>query len=119
MQYTINSIDHIPGTPQFRQGIKKSDFQKFKNNNKILGGSNGSYRTITHAETIVTICDENGRLHSVDVYHSLKDISNGRKFSDDFMDKIRSKIVDCNFEVNKGESVKETLNQVLKNALES
>ena len=117
MKYTINNICHHPGNPSVKQGIKKHQYAKFARKNHVVGGSNGSYVVIGKSETIVSISDENGKTHFIDVYYPLKDMTDGKKFTNKFIDTLNSKIENVEFEVKEGETLKDTLNETLKKAI--
>lgn len=117
MKYTINNICHYPGAVHLKQGIKKYQYSKFAAKNRVVGGSNGSYLVAEKSETIVNMADENGKNHSIDVYYSLKDITNGRRFTGRFIDDLNSKIENVEFEVKEGETIKDNLNKILKKAI--
>lgn len=79
----------------------------------------GTYVTLDSGKTIVSISDENGKKYRFDVYSPLKDMSDYKTFTNKFISGINSKIENCEFEVNEGESISENLNKILKKALES
>lgn len=113
MNYTIKKITHKPGYVSHIQSITKNDYIKFKKNNNVIGGSNGSYVTLSNSETNMYFLDDTGKQYCINVYYILKKVTNGRRFTKEFIKKINEKLVNKSFTVSRGEFIEMKLEDLL------
>ena len=117
MLYTINRISHDPGRTHCVQGVKKHEVAKLAQEKRIISGGFGSYVVQDPAKTFVTFSDEDGRHYKVDVFYPLKAATDGRRFTEKFMNDLNSKIENLEFEVNEGGNLEDSLMQELKKVI--
>ncbi len=115
MIYTIISIKHTSGEPSLHQGIKKQDLKKFSKNHHIIGGSNGSYITLSQAVTNLSIRNQNGNISNIDIYRDLKELTDNRKFTKKFINELNQNLSGMTFEVKAGDDLKKVIYNFLRN----
>lgn len=117
MIFTINRITHEPGKTHCVQGVKKHEVPKLARKKHILSGGFGSYRVKDPSKTFVSFKDENGKNYRIDVFSPLKEATDGRRFTEKYMQTLNSKIENVEFEVAEGDNLKDCLMQELKKHL--
>lgn len=113
MIYTIDKIKHVPGDVTHKQGISKKNYTNFKNHNHIIGGSNGSFVTISNSQTTIYTTDENNNKYSSDIYIMLKRITGGKRFSKKFISELNEKLNNKKISVEKAESFDAKLEELI------
>lgn len=117
MIYTINRISHEPGKTHCVQGVKKHEVPKLAREKKIIRGGFGSYLVQDPTRTFVSFSDENGKKYKIDVFTPLKEATDGRRFTEKYMQTLNSKIENLEFEVSEGDNLEDSLMQELKKVI--
>ena len=117
MIFTINRITHEIGKTHCVQGVKKDEVSKLAREKKIIRGGFGSYLVQDPTRTFVSFSDENGKKYKIDVFVPLKEATDGRRFTEKYIQTLNSKIENLEFEVSEGGSLEDSLMQELKKVI--